>query len=160
MDSTELDRRDVAQSLLHSDQSNLSSESFLKSPAPFYQHPVETTSGYSLQDIRPLNYRNSLPSRSSMYSVSHGGQPAIPSEIESDMSSPYPKDINTDTRRRSRALNSGNLRRYGTRKIKLVHGNVLSIDYPVPSAIQNAVQPEYHNLEDGFAEEFTHLRCT
>lgn len=52
------------------------------------------------------------------------------------------------------------LRRYATRKIKLVQGSVLSVDYPVPSAIQNAIQKEYRESEEGFPEEFTHLRCT
>lgn len=52
------------------------------------------------------------------------------------------------------------LRRYATRKIKLVQGSVLSVDYPVPSAIQNAIQPEYRESEEGFPEEFTHMRCT
>lgn len=51
------------------------------------------------------------------------------------------------------------LRRYATRKIKLVQGSVLSVDYPVPSAIQNAIQPEYRESEEGFPEEFTHMRC-
>lgn len=51
------------------------------------------------------------------------------------------------------------LRRYNTRKIKLVQGSVLSVDYPVPSAIQNAIQREYRESEEGFGEEFTHLRC-
>jgi chitin synthase len=51
------------------------------------------------------------------------------------------------------------LRRYATRKIKLVQGSVLSVDYPVPSAIQNAIQKEYRESEEGFPEEFTHLRC-
>ncbi|CAG8900762.1 unnamed protein product [Penicillium egyptiacum] len=52
------------------------------------------------------------------------------------------------------------LRRYATRKIKLVQGSVLSVDYPVPSAIQNAIQKEYRESEEGFPEEFTHLRYT
>ncbi|KAL2827722.1 chitin synthase-domain-containing protein [Aspergillus cavernicola] len=52
------------------------------------------------------------------------------------------------------------LRRYGTRKINLVKGSVLSVDYPVPSAIQNAVQAEYRDAEEAFTEEFTHLRYT
>ncbi|KAL4807546.1 chitin synthase-domain-containing protein [Aspergillus unguis] len=52
------------------------------------------------------------------------------------------------------------LQRYGTRKINLVRGNVLSVEYPVPSAIQNAIQPEYRDAEESFAEEFTHLRYT
>ena len=51
------------------------------------------------------------------------------------------------------------LRRYPTRKIKLVQGSVLSVDYPVPSAIQNAIQQEYRESEEGFPEEFSHLRC-
>ncbi|GLI80454.1 chitin synthase, class 3 [Penicillium ochrochloron] len=52
------------------------------------------------------------------------------------------------------------LRRYATRKIKLVQGSVLSVDYPVPSAIQNAIQREYRESEEGFPEEFSHLRYT
>ncbi|KAJ5998312.1 hypothetical protein N7451_006122 [Penicillium sp. IBT 35674x] len=52
------------------------------------------------------------------------------------------------------------LRRYATRKIKLVQGSVLSVDYPVPSAIQNAIQKEYRESEEGFPEEFSHLRYT
>ncbi|RDW63041.1 Chitin synthase [Aspergillus mulundensis] len=55
---------------------------------------------------------------------------------------------------------NSSLRRYGTRKINLVKGTVLSIDYPVPSAIQNAIQPEYRFAEEAFAEEFTHMRYT
>lgn len=54
---------------------------------------------------------------------------------------------------------SGLLRRYPTRRIKLVHGSVLSVDYPVPSAIRNAVQAKYRDLEGGPSEEFTHMRC-
>jgi chitin synthase len=53
----------------------------------------------------------------------------------------------------------GGLKRYQTRKVRLVQGAVLSIDYPVPSAIQNAVQQKYRqDLEIG-QEEFTHMRC-
>lgn len=53
----------------------------------------------------------------------------------------------------------GNLRRYATRKVKLVQGSVLSVDYPVPSAIQNAIQARYRNDLEGGSEEFTHMRC-
>ncbi|GAB1198999.1 hypothetical protein APSETT444_008331 [Aspergillus pseudonomiae] len=52
------------------------------------------------------------------------------------------------------------LRRYPTRRINLVQGSVLSVDYPVPSAIRNAIQPKYRDAGEGFAEEFTHLRYT
>ena len=54
----------------------------------------------------------------------------------------------------------GAIRRgYGTRKVKLGQEAVLSVDYPVPSAIQNSIQAKYRNdLETG-SEEFTHMRC-
>ncbi|KAJ5590268.1 Chitin synthase C [Penicillium hetheringtonii] len=51
------------------------------------------------------------------------------------------------------------IRRHPTRKIKLGQGNVLSADYPVPSAIQNAVEKRYRESAE-FTEEFTHLRYT
>jgi len=52
------------------------------------------------------------------------------------------------------------LRRYATRKVKLQHGQVLSIDYPVPSAVQNAIQTKYKAPDDdAAANEFTHMRC-
>ena len=54
---------------------------------------------------------------------------------------------------------TGGLKRYPTRRVKLVQGTVLSADYPVPSAVQNAMQRKYcPDLEQG-SEEFTHLRC-
>ncbi|CAI7633243.1 unnamed protein product [Penicillium pancosmium] len=55
---------------------------------------------------------------------------------------------------------SGIIRRYPTRRIKLAKGTVLSVDHPVPSAIRNAVQPKYRDLEGGSSEEFTHMRYT
>ncbi|KAK4456463.1 glycosyltransferase [Cladorrhinum samala] len=53
----------------------------------------------------------------------------------------------------------GGLKRYATRKVKLVQGSVLSIDYPVPSAIRNAIQPQYRDVE-GNNEEFLKMRYT
>ncbi|GIJ90880.1 hypothetical protein Asppvi_009845 [Aspergillus pseudoviridinutans] len=52
------------------------------------------------------------------------------------------------------------LRRLPTRKIKLVQGSVLSVDYPVPSAIRNSIEPKYRDGGDVSVEEFTHLRYT
>jgi chitin synthase len=52
------------------------------------------------------------------------------------------------------------MKRSKTRKVKLVQGSVLSIDYPVPSAVQNAIEPKYRNEEGAFDEEFTKLRYT
>lgn len=54
---------------------------------------------------------------------------------------------------------AGGLKRGLTRKVKLVQGSVLSADYPVPSAIQNAVQAKYRNDLESGSEEFTHMRC-
>ncbi|KAJ8113729.1 hypothetical protein OPT61_g4205 [Boeremia exigua] len=52
------------------------------------------------------------------------------------------------------------VKRSRTRKVKLVQGSVLSANYPVPSAVQNAIEPKYRN-EDGIdQEEFTQLRYT
>jgi len=54
----------------------------------------------------------------------------------------------------------GGLKRYPTRKVKLIQGSVLSIKYPVPSAIKNAVEPKYtEDLEAG-NDEFTTMRYT
>ncbi|ETS87290.1 Chitin synthase 1 [Pestalotiopsis fici W106-1] len=68
-----------------------------------------------------------------------------------------------DTRKVSPAdRNQGGLGRRGTRKIKLVQGiqgSVLSANYPVPSAIKNALQPRYRDLESG-SEEFSKIRYT
>jgi len=57
------------------------------------------------------------------------------------------------------AANAGGLKRNATRKVKLVQGTVLSADYPVPSAIQNAIQSKYRNDLEAGSEEFTHMRC-
>ena len=54
---------------------------------------------------------------------------------------------------------AGGLKRGMTRKVKLVQGSVLSADYPVPSAIQNAIQAKYRNDLESGSEEFTHMRC-
>lgn len=51
------------------------------------------------------------------------------------------------------------IRRYQTRKVKLQQGSVLSVEYPVPSAIQNSVQAKYRNDLESGSEEFTHMRC-
>lgn len=53
----------------------------------------------------------------------------------------------------------GGLKRAATRKVRLVQGAVLSADYPVPSAIQNAIQAKYRNDLESGSEEFTHMRC-
>ncbi|KAF2847048.1 glycosyltransferase family 2 protein [Plenodomus tracheiphilus IPT5] len=56
--------------------------------------------------------------------------------------------------------NGGGMKRSKTRKVKLVQGSILSIDYPVPSAVQNAIEPRYRNEEGAYDEEFTKMRYT
>jgi chitin synthase len=70
---------------------------------------------------------------------------------------PYERSDSTEAWRQRQ---NGNIKRYATRKVKLVQGGVLSIDYPVPSAIQNAIQAKYRNDLEGGSEEFTHMRYT
>jgi chitin synthase len=92
----------------------------------------------------------SLASAVDQLSISRG--------VKSHMLLPKDDTFDTESWRRSQILGAG-LYRPETRKIKLVKGSILSADYPVPSAIINAIQPEYRDLEDGCSEEFTHLRC-
>ncbi|KAL6402790.1 chitin synthase 1 [Ilyonectria robusta] len=52
----------------------------------------------------------------------------------------------------------GQPRRHNTRRVKLIKGSILSIDYPVPSAVKNAMEPEYR--DDKRSEEFSKVRYT
>lgn len=61
--------------------------------------------------------------------------------------------------RRQQQAAGGGLKRYPTRKVKLVQGSVLSIEYPVPSAIRNSVQPQYIENEANH-DEFYKMRYT
>ncbi|KAJ5378987.1 chitin synthase [Penicillium cosmopolitanum] len=46
------------------------------------------------------------------------------------------------------------------KNVVLADCDVLSVDYPVPSAIRNAIEPKYMNDSGSPPEEFTHLRYT
>lgn len=70
-----------------------------------------------------------------------------------------PEDSWVERQQQPQMGGGGGLGRSKTRKIKLVQGSVLSIDYPVPSAIKNAVQPQYRDAESG-TEEFHKMRYT
>jgi chitin synthase len=50
-------------------------------------------------------------------------------------------------------------KRLRKRKVKLVNGSVLSINYPVPNAVQHAIEPRYV-ADEGVYEEFSKLRYT
>ena len=51
------------------------------------------------------------------------------------------------------------LKRMNTRRVKLIQGSVLSLQYPVPSAIRNALEPRYRD-DQSSNEEFVNLRYT
>jgi len=125
-------------------------------------------SQYDDPHSRPLT-----PSQEPMYSLNEsyvGGDPSkVPITGHNPMAgfpsggpqpSPYERSDSTEAWRQRQAPNQGTLKRYATRKVKLVQGSVLSIDYPVPSAIQNAIQTKYRNDLEGGSEEFTHMRYT
>lgn len=58
-----------------------------------------------------------------------------------------------------RPLPGMQLKQYPTRKVKLPHGSILSVDYPVPSAVLNAIEEKYRKGDEKSPEEFTHMRC-
>ena len=76
--------------------------------------------------------------------------------------SPYSRadTDSTEAWRRRQAPEAGGLKRFATRKVKLVQGQVLSVDHPVPSAIKNAIQQKYKDDIEGATEEFSHMRYT
>lgn len=88
--------------------------------------------------------------------------PAADPNVQFSARSPSPyvrQDDSTNKDAWAQRQAPASLRRYGTRKIRLQQ-QVLSIDYPVPSAIQNAIQTKYRQADvEGGSEEFTHMRC-
>jgi chitin synthase len=129
--------------------------------------PVRPASGYSLTETYASEaaptYQDPYAT-GSVYS-GHSESPAAAFGVPGRAASPYARSETSSTEawRQRQAPGGGNggggLRRYATRKVKLVQGSVLSVDYPVPSAIQNAIQAKYRNDLEGGSEEFTHMRC-
>ncbi|KAK2759930.1 Chitin synthase, class 2 [Arachnomyces sp. PD_36] len=124
-------------------------------------------SGYSLNETYASDIQNGPPyqdpySTGSTYSGGTQENPAAAFGVPGRVASPYARSdaSSTEAWRQRQAPAGGNLRRYATRKVKLVQGSVLSVDYPVPSAIQNAIQAKYRNDLEGGSEEFTHMRYT
>lgn len=65
-------------------------------------------------------------------------------------------DSNADWARRQ---NISKLKRYGTRKVNLVQGQIFQTEYRVPTAVQASVLPEHRDAESGLTE-FSHMRYT
>jgi len=106
------------------------------SPAPYSEYGGSAAPGYQLEDHGPY-----MPTRTA---------------------SPYSRadTDSTEAWKQRQAPGGGGLKRFATRKVKLVQGSVLSVDHPVPSAIKNAVEQKYRNDLEGGSEEFTHMRYT
>ena len=128
-------------------------------PPPLYPHNPSSVPEHSNTESQSLfapSFSTStlFPSSPCYPEVHDGKSVKLPEPLILEIGSTISK--HWEQRQRN---TSGILRRYPTRRIKLVHGTVLSVDYPVPSAIRNAVQAKYRDLEGDPSEEFTHMRC-
>jgi chitin synthase len=125
---------------------------------PASTYTLTETYGPGAQQSAP--YNNDF-GRSGLY----GHTPEeVPYGVPGRTVSPYSRaDTNSTEAWRQRQAPGGapgGLKRYATRKVKLVNDNVLSIDYMVPSAIKNSVEAKYKNDLESGSEEFTHMRYT
>lgn len=158
------DEDEVGRSLLHENAAGTQQD-------PFYGHPENRPhSTYSLTETyasdRPTQYSADAHGGSDVYSATGGYEPAAEFGAPHRAQSPYERSETSSTeawRQRQQpggaVAAAGGLKRGMTRKVKLVQGSVLSADYPVPSAIQNAIQAKYRNDLESGSEEFTHMRC-
>ncbi len=143
---------------------------------PFDEHPSRTAtppirpaSNYSLSETYVGDTKAAAPPYSGLqqeeYSQSYGQHLDNPPSTfgPGRTPSPYQRSDTSSTeawRQRQQAPGGATgLKRYATRKVKLIQGSVLSVDYPVPSAVRTAVQDKYRNDLEGGSEEFTHMRC-
>ncbi|KAI0587102.1 Chitin synthase B [Pyrenophora tritici-repentis] len=156
------DEEEVGQSLLHENPTGAHSD-------PFYGNPeVRPHSTYSLTESYATDRPTQYPGQAhegSVYSATGGYDPAGDFGAPQRAPSPYQRSETSSTeawrqRQQPGGGAAGGLKRGMTRKVKLVQGSVLSADYPVPSAIQNAIQAKYRNDLESGSEEFTHMRYT
>ena len=125
-------------------------------------------SGYSLEESYVGDNGQHVPPYNGYHEQGYapgqlGGDFAAPDRVPSPYSRSDTGSTEAWRQRANPATAPGGaaaMKRSGTRKVKLVQGAVLSADYPVPSAIQNAVQAKYRNDLESGSEEFTHLRYT
>ncbi|KAI9818665.1 MAG: Chitin synthase, class 2 [Phylliscum demangeonii] len=153
-------------SLLHENPHALFQGPFDDPHAAVRSPPSRPASAYSLTE----SYVGDRPATTTPYPSGRDAQgttlrdPPMPYDgvPPSRMPSPYERSETSSTEawRQRQAPGGPNLRRYATRKVKLVQGSVLIVDYPVPSAIQNSVQAKYRNDLEGGSQEFTHMRYT
>ncbi|MCJ1247885.1 Chitin synthase, class 2 [Trapelia coarctata] len=124
-----------------------------RASSPYAASGITPPEAYNAVDIPRPPFRNE-------YSSPEDYTPFVNSRRPS---SPYHRDelSSTEAWRQRQYPGGSGLKRYATRKVKLVQGSVLSLDYPVPSAIQNAFQTQYRiDLTGDIIEEYTHMRYT
>lgn len=157
---------------MHHNQGGPFSGPFDENHARVGTPPIRPPSNYTLSE----SYVGGHPASSAPYNGGYNDEydkysssgntlqdPAAAFGVPGRAPSPYERSETSSTevwRQRQAPAFANDMKRYATKKVKL-QGPVLSLDYPVPSAIQNAVQQKYRNdLEKGGSEEFTHMRYT
>ncbi|KUL84207.1 hypothetical protein ZTR_06915 [Talaromyces verruculosus] len=128
-----------------------------------FEDPVHSRAASPMRPVSRYSLTESYATDSAAppYHEGSAENPAAAFGVPGRVASPYARSETSSTEAwRQRQAPGTGLRRYATRKVKLVQGSVLSVDYPVPSAIQNAVQAKYRNDLEGGSEEFTHMRYT
>ncbi|KAL9103410.1 MAG: hypothetical protein Q9163_001549 [Psora crenata] len=122
--------------------------------------PVRPVSSYTLSESYVGDQPPPVPSNG--YQDNYMQDPATAFGVPGRTPSPYERSEtgSTEAWRQRQAPGANSLKRYATRKVKLIQGAVLSVDYPVPSAIQNAIQAKYREDLEGGSEEFTRMRYT
>ncbi|RDL38019.1 putative chitin synthase g [Venustampulla echinocandica] len=156
------DEEEGNQPLLHQAPGPFNSSPFDDQHLRANTPPVRPTSTYTLNDSYarpdlPTTQRGGYGGGTTAYN------PPSEEDIHSRTGSPFSRadTSSTEAWRQRQAPAAGGLKRFATRKVKLVQGSVLSVNHPVPSAIKNAIQAKYHQEADsGSSEEFTHMRYT
>ena len=159
---------EVNQSLLHSNAAGTQQGPFEDHHGVYGHSDIRPASTYSLtESYAPNSHQAQYPAQSSsgsdVYSATGGYDPATEYGAPQRVPSPYSRSETSSTeawKQRQQPGGGTGLKRGMTRKVKLVQGSVLSADYPVPSAIQNAIQAKYRNDLESGSEEFTHMRYT
>lgn len=153
---------------MHQNQSGPFNGPFDEPHSSMATPPVRPASSYTLSETyvgengaTAPPYHDPYNGHPGAYSGTTLEDPTAAYGVPGRVPSPYARSDTSSTEawRQRQAPAANGLRRYATRKVKLGQGSVLSVDYPVPSPIQNDVQAKYRNDLEGGSEEFTHMRC-
>lgn len=128
-------------------------------PEPVLQHPFQGPFDESSRSPTPDNMQRTSRARISQGPyLMHSAESSTPTLLSGQGNGrDSVLSLNGDWQRRQAPIG---LRRYATRRVKLQQGQVLSLEYPVPSAVSNAIQSKYRDGgADSATTEFTHMRC-